>query len=352
VIDVVVIDDSAFMRKALTIMMESDPEIQVVGTARDGMEGFQKVRELKPHVVTLDIEMPRTNGFECLKMIMDQEPTPVLIVSSLTTKGADTTLEAMDMGAVDFIPKTQSFVAIDITKIQPELIEKIKTVARKNGRRVSRVIRSRRKQPGDAPAKKTKFLDLSAANFSCISIGVSTGGPPVVSAILSGLSEDFPLPLVIAQHMPKEFTHSFSARLNQNSPLSVKEAETGDIVRKGHAFVARGGQHLFLRRKGFHVVCEVAREPEEYLYHPSVDLLISSSVDVYGSGILGIILTGMGKDGVIGLKQVKDRGGKVLAQNEESCVVYGMPRAAVVENLADAQLSVEGIIASLNTITS
>lgn len=351
-IRLVVIDDSAFMRKAISIMAESVPDIKVVATARDGSEGFEKVKRFKPDVVTLDIEMPGTNGFDCLNLIMKNVPTPVLIVSSLSTKGAETTLKAMQMGAVDFLPKTQSFVAIDIIKIQDELIEKIKAIARKPLRKfINRRLARQTATKSGTPVEQKSEIPFSFKNkvISCVAIGVSTGGPPVVQAILESLPENYP-PVLIAQHMPKEFTASFAARLNTRSQLHVKEAEDGDIVTRGRAYIARGGKHLITERKGVNVVCRLTDHPVEHLYHPSVDVLTASVSNVYGSVTAGIILTGMGKDGVVGLKELKKRGGAILAQNEETCIVYGMPKAVVDCNLADAILSVDGIIKSLLTI--
>jgi len=354
-IRVVVIDDSAFMRKALSIMLESDPEIQVVGTARDGEEGFQIVNRLKPDLVTLDVEMPRTNGIECLKMIMKEVPTPVLLVSSITTEGAAITLEALNLGAVDYIPKSQSFVAIDITKIKDELIAKVKNICRSTrytSLRQRLEIRSRREKYAEQPKVHEVPYNLHNTFFNCIAIGVSTGGPPVIQRILSSLPGNFPLPILIAQHMPLEFTRTFADRLNNLSAINVKEAATGDVLQKGWAYIGQGGMHLVIKREGVKVVTELTIHPKEHLYHPSADILFSSVVDTYGSSVLGLILTGMGKDGLIGLKKLKEKGGKILAQNEETCVVYGMPKAAVDAGIADAVLSVDGIIESLKTITN
>lgn len=353
-IRVVVIDDSAFMRKALSIMLESDPEIKVIGTARDGEEGFQIVKKLKPDLVTLDVEMPRTNGIECLKMIMREVPTPVLLVSSITTEGAKITLEALNLGAVDYIPKSQSFVAIDITKIKDELIAKVKNICRSTrytNLRQRLEIRSRREKRIEQPTVHEVY-NLHNTFFNCIAIGVSTGGPPVIQRILASLPGDFPLPILIAQHMPLEFTRTFADRLNNLSAINVKEAATGDVLQKGSAYIGQGGMHLIIRRDGVKVITELTIHPREHLYHPSADILFSSVVDTYGSGVLGLILTGMGKDGLIGLKKLKEKGGKILAQNEETCIVYGMPKAAVDAGITDAVLSVDGIIESLKTITN
>lgn len=353
-IRVLVIDDSAFMRKALSLMLERDPQIKVVGTARDGEDGFNKTLLLKPDVITVDIEMPRTNGLTCIKMIMEKQPTPILVVSSITTKGAATTLKAMELGAVDFIPKTQSFVAIDITKIESDLIAKVKSIAKS-----TRVMRAMRPlTPRIAGAAKPElescddkeFYNLSTAQISCVAIGVSTGGPPVVEKLLRILPVSFPYPIVIAQHMPKEFTDTFARRLDGLCAIHVKEAEDGEQLSSGTAYIGRGGDHLYLQRRGVHVYVKLSKEPTELLYHPSADVLFNSVLEVYGSRTLALILTGMGKDGSLGLGQIHAKNGIILAQNEATCVVYGMPKAAVDAGLANAVLSIEGLAKSLETI--
>ncbi len=346
-----VVDDSAFMRKAIQLMLESDPEIKVVGMARDGQEGFEKVMELQPDVVTLDIEMPRTNGLECLDLIMKNRPTPVIVVSSLTTEGAQVTLEALDKGAMDFIPKTKSFVALDITKIQDELLRKVKALAKRRPRRPSLTSSFAQMKPiCEGEDRKERLYPLATANLRCIGIGVSTGGPPVVQAILTSLPADFPLPILVAQHMPETFTRTFAERLDGLAQIQIKEAEDGERLEGGIAFIGKGGKHLLVRRQGLNVYTHVTPDPVEHLYHPSADILLESVARSYGSGGLGIILTGMGHDGLEGARKLKSAGGKLLAQDEASCVIYGMPKAVVQAGLADAVLSIEGLIASLKTI--
>lgn len=350
------VDDSAFMRKALSVMLERDPQIKVVGTARDGDEGFQKAQQYKPDVITLDMEMPRTDGLSCIKMVMEKIPTPILVVSSITTKGAATTLKAMELGAVDYIPKTQSFVAIDITKIEDDLISKVKSVASSN-----RIMHARRPTLSRVPKRsvtpqipveeETPQFNLGATQLSCIAIGVSTGGPPVVQSLLTSLPENFKHPIIIAQHMPKEFTDTFARRLDSICKIHVKEAAHGEKLLPGTAYIGRGGDHLLLRRRGVHVHIILTPEPEELLYHPSADVMFDSAVQVYGSRVLGLILTGMGKDGVLGLAKLHEKHGVILAQNEETCVVYGMPKAVVDAGLATEVLSVNGLVKSLATIT-
>jgi two-component system chemotaxis response regulator CheB len=346
-----VIDDSAFMRKALQIMLESDPEIRVIGTARDGEEGFQKVLQLEPDIVTLDIEMPRTNGLECLKLIMQNKPTPVLVVSSVTREGAAVTLEALDLGAVDFIPKSQSYVALDITKIKSDLIEKVKEITKR--KRLRQVLTRIPKKEAAVSAEEQEPphpYTIPRGSLSCIAVGVSTGGPPVVQRLCTALPVAFPYPVFVAQHMPKEFTHQFAERLNSISAVRVKEAEDGEQVERGVVYIGQGGKHLSINRNGVRVTVRLSSEPANLLYYPSADVLFESAAQVYGSGVLALILTGMGRDGVLGLAKVKSKGGKVLAQNEKSCVVYGMPKAAVDAHLADAVLSIDELVLTLQNL--
>jgi len=333
VIKVLVVDDSAFMRKAISTMLDKDPGIKVVGTARDGQEGLDMVRKLDPDVVTMDIEMPKMDGLTALRHIMMESPRPVLMVSSLTTEGAEATLKAMELGAVDFIPKQLSKVSLDIVKIEKDLIARVKTVAARKMRHVS--TRPALVRPAQAPARKPLPRPGGRPVHDVVAIGVSTGGPPVVQKILSSLPADFPASIVIAQHMPAAFTGPFAARLDSVSQITVKEAENGDILKPGHAFVAPGGKHIVLDQKISRVDVVVTEEPREALYKPSANVLVSSVAQAVGKRGLGVILTGMGNDGCEGIRALKEKGGRALAQSDSTCVVYGMPKAIVDEGLAD-----------------
>ncbi|AMK12028.1 protein-glutamate methylesterase/protein-glutamine glutaminase [Pseudodesulfovibrio indicus] len=347
-IKVLVVDDSAFMRKAISTMLDKDPGITVVGTAKNGQEGLDMVRELDPDVVTMDIEMPRMDGLTALRHIMMESPRPVLMVSSLTTEGAESTLKAMELGAVDFIPKQLSKVSLDIIKIEQDLIEKVKTVAARKMRHVIARPAPVRKavRPVAVPARAT-----SRPVRDVVAIGVSTGGPPVVQKILSSLPENFPAGIVIAQHMPAAFTGPFAQRLDSVSRIKVKEAETGDVLKPGYAFVAPGGRHIVLDQKVSRIDIVVTDEPKEALYKPSANVLIGSVAQAVGRRGLGVILTGMGNDGCEGIRALKEKGGRALAQSDSTCVVYGMPKAIVEDNLADEIVDLddmaESIIANL-----
>ncbi|WP_027190026.1 protein-glutamate methylesterase/protein-glutamine glutaminase [Fundidesulfovibrio putealis] len=346
-ISVVVVDDSAFMRKALSSMLEKDPEIKVVATARDGQEGLDLIRKHNPDVITLDIEMPRMDGLTALKHIMMEMPKPVLMVSSLTVEGAEATLKAMELGAVDFIPKQLSKVSLDIVKIELDLQAKVKQIARRKfrppilARKPCIPSSSSPCPPGETEARREIVRPSGSLVRDLVAIGVSTGGPPAVQKVLSGLPKDFPAAIVIAQHMPAAFTGPFAKRLDGVCQVNVKEAETGDRLMPGHVFIAPGGKHLKLHQKVSRVEIEITTDPVEALYKPSANVLVASAAEAVGRRALGVILTGMGSDGMEGVKVLKQKGGRALAQSDASCVVYGMPKAIVDAGLADEIVDIE-----------
>jgi len=344
VINVLVVDDSAFMRKAISTMLDKDPGIKVIGTARDGQEGLEMVRKLNPDVVTMDIEMPKMDGLTALRHIMMEAPRPVLMVSSLTTEGAEATLKAMELGAVDFIPKQLSKVSLDIIKIEKDLIERVKTVAARQMRH--RAV-SRRPVARPVPSVSQTKARKGRPVRDVVAIGVSTGGPPVVQKILSSLPEDFPAGILIAQHMPAAFTGPFAQRLDSVSKIKVKEAENGDVFKPGHAYVAPGGKHIVLDQKISRINIIVTDQPADALYKPSANVLISSVAEAVGRRALGVILTGMGSDGCEGIRDLKNKGGKALAQSDNTCVVYGMPKAIVDENLADEVVDLDDLAGTI-----
>lgn len=340
------------MRKALSTMLEKDPDIKVVGVGRDGQEGLDLIRKLNPDVITLDVEMPRMDGLTALRHIMMEMPKPVLMVSSLTVEGAEATLKAMELGAVDFIPKQLSKVSLDIVKIEDDLRAKVKQIARRRIRplslsRASTTLASRPLSgsapagtPGQAPRREF-VRPGGAAVRDVVAIGVSTGGPPAVQKVLSSLPADFPAGIVIAQHMPAAFTGPFAKRLDGVCQLTVKEAETGDKLLPGMVFIAPGGRHLKIHNRTSRIEIEVSDEPREALYKPSANVLVSSVAEGVGRRALGVILTGMGNDGMEGIKVLKNKGGRALAQSDSSCVVYGMPKAIVDAGLADEIVDID-----------
>jgi len=356
-INVVVVDDSAFMRKALSSMLEKDPEIRVVAVARDGEEGLAMIRKHDPQVVTLDIEMPRMDGLTALRHIMMEMPRPVLMVSSLTTEGAEATLKAMELGAVDFIPKQLSKVSLDIVKIEQDLRNKVKEVASRRFRRPSRPAPARPARsaagPSAAPAAPARKRPAPPAGGrlvrDIVTIGVSTGGPPAVQKVLSKLPADFKASILIAQHMPEAFTGPFAKRLDNVCRIKVKEAENGERLTPGTAYVSPGGKHLLIEQHASRIDVVVSPEPASALYKPSANVLISSAAKGAGRRTLGVILTGMGNDGMEGIRALKQAGGRALAQSDATCVVYGMPKAIVDAKLADEIVDIDEMAEAIMT---
>ncbi|MBC7356603.1 MAG: chemotaxis response regulator protein-glutamate methylesterase [Desulfomicrobiaceae bacterium] len=339
-IRVLVVDDSAFMRKALATMLTGDPEIEVVGNARNGEEALELVRQLDPDVVTMDVDMPVMDGITAVRRIMAEAPRPILMVSSLTREGAEETLAAMEAGAVDFIPKALSRVSLEIVHIEAELRAKVKAVTRRRALKVSAAPR----HPAPAPSIGPKGVEL-------IAIGVSTGGPPAVQRILAALPAQFPAPILIAQHMPRAFTGPFAQRLDATSALTVREAEDGMPLAPGLVLVGPGGLHLRVRRQGLRLHAEVGQEPQDALYKPSATELIASVARTCAGRAAALIMTGMGSDGLEGARRLKAAGGVVLAQSEATCTVYGMPKAVVDAGLADAVLDLDAIAETLVRLT-
>jgi two-component system chemotaxis response regulator CheB len=341
-IAVVVVDDSAFMRRAIQKMLEKEPEIRVVGAAASGEEGIAMVERLSPDVITMDVEMPGMGGLEAARAIVARRGPPIIMVSALTRDGAETTLLALEAGAVDFIPKPDSAL-IDIVNVQRELVEKVKHFGSRGAylramRETTRIARAAvdaaaaRVAPPPPPRPSAR---TSAGVFTCIAIGTSTGGPVALSQILPKLPAGFPIPIVIVQHMPPGFTRPLAERLDATSKIDVVEGADGMPLAPGLAIIAPAGKELRLRRGSGGARVVLGDAPHTSLHVPSVDVMASSVADVFGAGSLGVILTGMGHDGVAGLRVIKARGGFVLGQDEATSVVYGMPRAAAVAGLVD-----------------
>lgn len=353
-IKALVVDDSAFMRKSISIMLESDPEISVIATARDGQEGYELVKSLKPDIVTLDIEMPKMDGLTALKKIMKDYPTPVIMVSSLTTEGANSTIKALEYGAVDFIPKELSYVNVNIVKIKADLINKVKEIV--NQKRLKdrlRRVRNIDKSHSETSAAINQSNNIPAIGFKAIGLGISTGGPFSLQKVIPLLSKKINCPIFIVQHMPPKFTKSLAERLNGMSELEVKEAENDEIVKNGVIYFAPGGFHMTLEKKSSSIVTiNISEEPLDTLHRPCVDIMLKSIIDIYGKYMLGIIMTGMGKDGLEGIKKLKELGGYSLVQDESTCVVYGMPRAVADSGLADIIAPLEKFPEIINRITA
>ena len=352
-ISVLIVDDSAFMRKSLSIMIGSDPEITVVGTARNGQEGFDLAKSLKPDIITLDVEMPVMDGLTALKKIMTECPTSVIMISSITTEGAQATIKALELGAVDFIPKELSYVSVNIAAIKEDLLQKIKEIVRQKSLK-DRLKRIRSSVTPSAPPKRftNVIKDIPRLGFKAIAIGISTGGPFTLQKVLPIISEKVNVPIFIVQHMPPKFTKSLADRLNGMCRLEVKEAEDNERVKPNVIYIAPGGFHMKVRSNGIMngVSINITNEPSDTLHRPAVDVMMNSVIDVYGKYTLGVIMTGMGKDGFEAVKNLKKIGGYSIAQDEESCVVYGMPKAIVDGGIADLVLPAEKIPEMINRV--
>ena len=320
-IRVLVADDSAFMRTALTRMIESDPSLRVVGTAQTGLEALEKLTSLQPDVVTLDVEMPRLNGLETLKRIMQESPRPVIMVSSLTQEGAQTTLEALDYGAFDYLPKQLSYASLDIVKIREDLIAKIHAAAESRRRHFIR------RPPSSVPLAPVVSAQCYQPAPTVVAIGTSTGGPKALQQILPMFPEDFPVPIVIVQHMPVGFTGPFAHRLDNLCKISVREAVHEEPLQPGFAYIAPAGQHLTVARRANKVVTRISGQPADTLHMPSVDVMMTSIAEVFRALAMGIIMTGMGNDGALGMQAIYREGGLTLGQDESTCTVWGMPRS-------------------------
>lgn len=351
-IRVIVIDDSAFMRKTLTFMLESAGDIEVVASARDGLEGYEMIRKYQPDIVTLDFEMPGLNGLETLEKIMKDFPVPVLMVSAFTTEGADITIKALSLGAVDFLPKEPSSIVSGVMKIKDELISKIRNIYKQTSiatrlKRISNINVSEKQSPKNKPDADKWFprFDIKA-----ILIGISTGGPLSLQKVIPYLHAQLPAPIIVVQHMPPMFTYSLAERLNKLSELTVKEASNNDLLEPSKVYFAPGGKQLLVSNSSDSITLKISDTPDNTLYKPSVDVTLNSLIDVYGKNVLPIIMTGMGKDGLEAVKRIKQIGGYAIAQDEESSVVYGMPRAIAENNLADLILPLDKIAYQINKI--
>ena len=333
-IKVLVVDDSALMRQLITALLSRDPAIEVVGTAADPYFARAKIKSLAPDVLTLDVEMPRMDGLTFLEKLMRAHPLPVLMVSALTEKGCETTLRALELGAVDFVTKPRDVVE-RTSEIADELIEKVKAAAQ------AKIPALR-----TPPPRPTGSVRLPDGSERVIVVAASTGGTEALRFFLTALPADTP-GIVIVQHMPELFTRAFAHRLDAASAMRVREAVDGDRVLKGHALVAPGNHHVAVDRDGAHYTVKVTKGPPVNHHRPSADVLFDSCAQVAGPQAVGIILTGMGADGARGLLRLKQSGARTLAQDEESSVVFGMPKAAIELGAVDQVLPLSELPAAL-----
>ncbi|WP_439852738.1 protein-glutamate methylesterase/protein-glutamine glutaminase [Pseudomonas syringae] len=377
-VKVLVVDDSGFFRRRVTEILSSDPNIVVVGTATNGKEAIEQALALKPDVITMDYEMPMMDGITAVRHIMQRIPTPVLMFSSLTHEGARVTLDALDAGAVDFLPKNFEDISRNPQKVKQLLCEKINSISRSNRRSSglgatsaspaaaapppssrapapasstpARAVPPRAAAPAPAaaahshahhaPAHATTTGTAKRKAYKLVAIGTSTGGPVALQRVLTQLPANFPAPLVLIQHMPAAFTKAFAERLDKLCKISVKEAEDGDVLRPGLALLAPGGKQMMIDGRG---TVKILPGDERLNYKPCVDITFGSAAKSYGDKVLSVVLTGMGADGREGARLLKQVGSTVWAQDEASCVIYGMPMAIVKADLADAIYSLDDI---------
>jgi len=375
-VKVLVVDDSGFFRRRVSEILSSDPAIQVVGTATNGKEAIELAQSLKPDVITMDYEMPMMDGITAVRHIMQRCPTPVLMFSSLTHEGARVTLDALDAGAVDYLPKNFEDISRNPEKVKQMLCEKVHTISRSNRRFSSYSSPAPAAAPTPAPAVAPTSSYAPPArpaparqpvashapahghahahghapapsspapkrkNYKLVAIGTSTGGPVALQRVLTQLPAGFPAPIVLIQHMPAAFTKAFAERLDKLCRISVKEAEDGDVLRPGLALLAPGGKQMMVDGRG---TVKILPGDERLNYKPCVDITFGSAAKSYGDKVLAVVLTGMGADGREGARLLKQGGSHVWAQDEASCVIYGMPMAIVKANLADAVYGLDDI---------
>ena len=371
VVKVLVVDDSGFFRRRVSEILSADPTIKVIGTATNGKEAIDQALALKPDVITMDYEMPLMDGITAVRHIMQRCPTPVLMFSSLTHEGARVTLDALDAGAVDFLPKNFEDISRNPEKVKQMLCEKVHSISRSNRRLSSYsapapVVSTPAPTPRPAlggfvpsapaisppPVRTTPIASRGAPAptsasaapkrkaYRLVAIGTSTGGPVALQRVLTQLPGNFPAPIVLVQHMPAAFTKAFAERLDKLCRISVKEAEDGDILRPGLALLAPGGKQMMIDGRG---AVRILPGDERLNYKPCVDITFGSAAKSFGDKVLAVVLTGMGADGREGARLLKQGGSQVWAQDEASCVIYGMPMAIVKANLADAVYSLDDI---------
>ncbi|MCD4813105.1 chemotaxis response regulator protein-glutamate methylesterase [bacterium] len=335
-IRVLSVDDSAFMRKTISNILNAAEDIEVVATARDGMDAVQKVTDYHPDVVTLDIEMPNLDGLQTLGYIMSECPTPVVMLSAYTEKGGEMTMKALEYGAVDFICKPSGPISLDLAKVAEDLVAKVRAAAQVDISRLSFLEYEKLKQIVSIP-------ETMIAGRQVVVIASSTGGPRALYAVVPDLPADFPAAVLIVQHMALGFTKSMAERMNRISNLSVKEAEDGDEVLAGHVYIAPSNYHMIVVSESGKEVIRLHQGPTRNSVRPAADVTMESAAKVYGANCLGVVLTGMGHDGTQGAAVISKNKGKILAEARESCVVYGMPKSVVEAGVVDGIYPVEMI---------
>lgn len=359
-VKVLVVDDSSFFRRRVSEIINQDPMLTVIDTAQNGREAVDKAMSLRPDVITMDIEMPVMDGISAVREIMAKCPTPILMFSSLTHEGAKATLDALDAGALDFLPKKFEDIARDKDEAVRLLQQRVKEISRKRFL-MAPAARSKAPEPvarsplgSIAPRTPERQSDLqrtvpsasfkrSGKTYQLVAIGTSTGGPVALQNVLTKLPGDFPHPILLIQHMPATFTAAFAARLNGLCQIGVKEAEDGDVLKPGHAYLAPGGKQMLLEGRGAGARIRIIDGNDKVNYKPCVDITFASAAKTYADKVLAIVLTGMGADGRDGARLLKEQGSTIWAQDEASCVVYGMPQAVAKAGIASESLPLDKV---------
>lgn len=337
---VLIVDDSPFLRASLKKILGRDPEIEVVDVARDGLEAIKKLQTLKPDVITMDIEMPVMNGIQALEEIMRWSPIPVIVLSAVTTDGAKLTIKALELGAVEVVAKPSGKVGDDLVALADDILFKVKNVAgielNRNRPALGKIEASALPASPAAGGKIPVGRLVPGQSTNFVGIAASTGGPLALQTVLAILPRDFPVPVAVVQHMPPGFTSSLAVRLNSLCKISVKEAEDGEVLRAGTVYIGQSGKQFQIRKNGNQLIARITSEsPIQTLYKPSADVMFMSLARELGAGVLGVVLTGMGNDGLAGMRELKAKGAFALAESERTCIVYGMPRAIVEAGLSD-----------------
>jgi len=378
-VNVLVVDDSAFFRHRITEVLEQSPNIKVVASAVNGKEAVEKTLQYKPDIITMDVEMPVMDGISAVRDIMSKHPVPILMFSNLTSEGAKVTLDALDAGAVDFLSKnftsssnyddayvilrekvtniatrtnTGSLVSVKpkparVTATQPASVSSEISPLLKAKAELENAQKSQNAQVSPPPTIAKPAPVKASGKFELLAIGASTGGPVAVQTLLSGLPANFPIPVVVMVHMPEAFTNAYASRLNDLCQLSVKEAQDGDSLLPGQVLLAPGGRQMLIEKKGGRGIVEIKDSLPGQTYKPSVDVGFGSAAISYGKSVLAVVLTGMGSDGKMGAQKLKQAGAVVWSQDQQSCVVYGMPQAVEKAGLSDAVLPIDRISAEL-----
>lgn len=357
-IKVLVVDDSSFFRRRVSEIITQDPMLTVIDTAQNGREAVEKAQQLRPDVITMDIEMPVMDGISAVREIMAKCPTPILMFSSLTHEGAKATLDALDAGALDFLPKKFEDIARDKDEAVRLLQQRVKEISRKRflmsaparPKAPEPVVRTplNAPRPAERQAEPQRAAPVTAfkrsgKSYQLVAIGTSTGGPVALQNVLTKLPGDFPHPILLIQHMPATFTAAFAARLNGLCQIGVKEAEDGDVLKPGHAYLAPGGKQMLLEGRGAGARIRIVEGNDKVNYKPCVDITFASAAKTYADKVLAIVLTGMGADGRDGARLLKEQGSTIWAQDEASCVVYGMPQAVAKAGIATESLPLDRV---------